>query len=52
MAAAAGVRPPAVVVVDQWGEIHEAASVGDDRPWLPVADLEQWLKYISIRCAG
>ena len=52
VAAEAGVDPPALVVADQWGEVHAAASVGPDAPWLPVAEVEAWLRFLAVRCAG
>jgi hypothetical protein len=50
--AGASVAAPAVVVVDQWGEIHAAEAVPPDGEWLSVAELEKWLRYLAIRCAG
>ena len=50
IAAAAGVVAPALVVADQWGEVHAAAAAAED--WLAIGDVVDWLKYMSIRCAG
>ena len=52
VAAAAGVAPPALVVADQWGEVHDARAVGEGRPWPSPADVEEWLRFLAIRCAG
>jgi hypothetical protein len=52
VAAAAGVTPPALVVADQWGEVHWHAPAGDGRPWPPVREVEQWARFLAIRCAG
>lgn len=52
VSAAAGVAPPAVVVCDQWGEVREAVAITDARPWLAPAELEQWMRFLSIQCAG
>lgn len=52
VAAAAEVRSPAVIVVDQWGEAHVAAPVDERSGWLATGELEQWLRFLSIRCAG
>jgi hypothetical protein len=52
VATGAATAAPAIVVTDQWGEIHVRAPVGPDRPWLAVAELEKWLRYLAIRCAG
>lgn len=49
--AATGVAAPGVVVADQWGEVHFATAAGD-APWPPLEELEQWLRYISVRCGG
>ena len=50
IAAAAGVTAPALVVADQWGEVHVAKPATDE--WLAIGDVVDWLKYMSIRCAG
>lgn len=50
VAAAAGVAPPAVVVADQWGMVHAAAPAAHG--FLALDDVEGWLRYVSIRCAG
>lgn len=47
VARAAGVDAPALVVADQWGEVHVAS-----RAWLPPAEVEAWLRMLAIRCAG
>lgn len=51
LAEAAGVVVPAVVVADQWGEVHAAEPAAGGR-WLASAEVEQWLRMIAIRCAG
>jgi hypothetical protein len=52
VARAAGATAPALVVADQWGEVHAALPVGPERPWLPVAELEEWLRFLAVRCGG
>jgi hypothetical protein len=52
VAAAAGVAAPALVVADQWGEVHWAAAAGGAGAWPPVAEVEQWARFLAIRCAG
>jgi hypothetical protein len=52
VARGASVAAPALVIVDQWGEIHVARAVPPDGAWPAVGELEQWLRYLSIRCAG
>lgn len=50
IADAAGVAAPAVVVADQWGEIHEVHAAGDDHPPVPVDRIIAALRYLSVRC--
>jgi hypothetical protein len=52
IARAAGVTAPALVVADQWGEVYAALAVGPDRPWLPVGEIEEWLRFLAVRCGG
>jgi hypothetical protein len=52
VAAAAGVATPAIVVIDQWGEVRETREVAATQPWLPPAEVEQWMRFLSIQCAG
>ena len=52
VASAADVRPPALVITDQYGEAYLRESITADRPWPTVDSIEQWLRYLSIRCAG
>ena len=52
VARAAGVTVPALVVADQWGEIHAAHAVGADDAWLHPREVADWLRFITIRCAG
>jgi hypothetical protein len=52
VAAAAGVVAPALVVADQWGEVHAAAPAGPQQPWLAVEEVEEWLRFMAVRCGG
>jgi hypothetical protein len=52
VAAAAGVAAPALVVADQWGEVHLAAAAAEGWAWPPVAEVERWLQFLAVRCAG
>ena len=52
LARAADVVPPALVVADQWGEVHVAEHVADGAAWLPPDEVEAWLRTIAERCAG
>ncbi len=51
VARAAGVAAPALVVTDQWGEVHAAVSA-NGAPWMPASQLEQWVRFLAVRCAG
>lgn len=50
LAAALGLRPPAVVVADRWGQVHEAREAGEGHDFLPVAEIVSWLRYLAIQC--
>ena len=50
--AAADVRAPALVVTDQYGEAYDRESIGADGAWPTVESVEQWLRFLAIRCAG
>lgn len=52
VATAAHVAPPAVLVADQWGEVHAAATVDAGESWLAVTEVERWVQWLAIRCAG
>lgn len=52
VATAAGVTAPALVVADQWGDVHWAAPVVAGGAWPAVAAIEPWVRYLAIRCAG
>lgn len=50
LARAAHVAPPAVVIADQWGEIHYAVLVGPGHAWPTPAQVAEWLRFLAIRC--
>lgn len=50
VASALGVRAPAVVIADQWGEVHEAHEAGDEHRFPTVTEIEDWLRYLAIQC--
>ena len=52
VANAADVRPPALVITDQYGEAYLRDSITADRAWPTVDSIEQWLRFLAIRCAG
>jgi hypothetical protein len=45
-----GVRPPAVVIADRWGEVHYAASPDSVAALPTVAELIEWLRYVQMQC--
>lgn len=47
---ALGLETPAVVVADQWGEVHLAHAAGDEHAFPTPAELVQWLRYLAIQC--
>ena len=52
IATAADVRPPALVITDQYGEAYVRQSITAERPWPTGESIEQWLRFLAIRCAG
>ena len=42
--------PPAVIVADQWGEIHEAAEAGDEHRFLPIESAVEWIRHLATTC--
>ena len=52
VAAAAEVTPPALVVTDQYGEVYFRESIAPGAAWPSVESVEQWLRFLAIRCAG
>ena len=50
VARATGLDAPALVIADQWGEVHAALPARD--AWPPLEEVVSWLRYMAIRCAG
>jgi len=50
LAARLGISPPALVIADQYGEIHHAATAGDAHALPEPADIGDWLRYLAIQC--
>lgn len=50
VARAAQVDAPALVVADQWGEVHVREPAGE--AWYPVREIELTVRWLAIRCAG
>jgi len=47
---ALGVAAPAVVIADQWGEIHEAAEAGEEHRFLPIESAVEWIRHLATSC--
>jgi hypothetical protein len=45
-----GVRPPAVVVVDRWGEVVHAAAAPTVEELPPPGELAEWVSFVRNRC--
>lgn len=50
VAKALSVHPPAVVVADPWGEIHEAREGGEAHRLPSPEEIVGWLRYLAIQC--
>jgi peroxiredoxin len=50
LASALAIAPPAVVIADQWGEVHEITEAGDEHRFSGVDEIESWLRYLAIQC--
>jgi len=48
--AIAGMRGPAVVVADRWGEVIYAAAAESVRELPRVEELVEWLEYVRNKC--
>ncbi|MFL5539848.1 MAG: TlpA family protein disulfide reductase, partial [Longimicrobiaceae bacterium] len=44
VASALGVQAPAVVIADQWGEVHEAREAGGEHRFPMETEIEDWLR--------
>lgn len=50
LATSMGVRAPALIVADQWGEIHEAHEAGEEHRFPAIEALASTLGYLAVRC--
>lgn len=41
---------PAVVIADQYGEIHVAEVAGADHDFISPAEIAEWAKFLAIQC--
>ncbi|HEX5724143.1 MAG TPA: redoxin domain-containing protein [Longimicrobiaceae bacterium] len=48
--AALGIEGAAVVIADQWGEVHEVSCAGAGHALPSAEDITQWLRFLAIRC--
>jgi hypothetical protein len=50
LAAALSIRPPALVLADQWGEVHARQEAGEEHAFLTLDEIVSWLRYLAIQC--
>lgn len=50
LGAALSVGPPAVVVADRWGEVHEVHEAGEEHRFPEPDAVVSWLRYLAIQC--
>jgi len=50
VAARLGISAPALVIADQYGEIHHAAPAGGAHVFPDPADVVDWLRYLAVQC--
>ncbi|HEU4451587.1 MAG TPA: redoxin domain-containing protein [Longimicrobium sp.] len=50
LAARLGISIPAVIIADQYGEIHHAAPGGDGHDLPEPAEVVGWLRYLAVQC--
>lgn len=50
LAARLGISAPAVVIADQYGEIHHAAPAGDAHDFPEPSEVVGWLRYLAVQC--
>lgn len=46
----AGVPTPAILIADQWGEIHAAEPAGPGHAFIAPDEVVSWLRYLAIQC--
>jgi peroxiredoxin len=50
LAARLGISAPAVIIADQYGEIHHASQAGDAHDFPEPAAVVGWLRYLAVQC--
>jgi peroxiredoxin len=48
--AALGIEPPAVLIADQWGEVHLSERAGEPHHFPTVESVVQWVRYLATQC--
>lgn len=46
----AGATTPAVLIADQWGEIHAVEPAGAEHDFIAPEEVVSWLRYLAIQC--
>ncbi|HEU4557986.1 MAG TPA: redoxin domain-containing protein [Longimicrobium sp.] len=50
LAESLSITPPAVVIADQWGEVHEITEARAEHRFPSAEEIESWLRYLAIQC--
>lgn len=50
LASALSVQIPALVIADQWGEIHHVEEAGSDHRFPATEEVVDWVQYLAIQC--
>ena len=50
LASALSIRPPAVAIADQWGEIHWVGEAGPEHRFPPPGEVVEWVAYLAVQC--
>jgi hypothetical protein len=50
LALALSVQIPALVIADQWGEIHHVEEAGPDHRFPATGEVVDWVRYLAIQC--
>ena len=45
-----GLRAPACVIADQWGEVHLRHEAGEDHSFAAIPELVAWARFLAIQC--
>lgn len=50
LSTAVAVEAPALVIADQWGEVHLRHRAGEGHRFPDVAEIVEWLRFLAIQC--